>query len=222
MIASLKLDGRLRAVVDNIQGRVIADIGCEHGKVAVCALAENRAEKAIACDISSQSLAKAVALAKKCGIDNIEFRCGDGFEPIADGEADCAVIAGMGGKEIMSILSNMPAGIERLILVAHKNTIELREFLSAGSLYVEKDFIVGQGGKFYSVIVAASSDGRDCRLSEEELYLGKNCVDNPDFVSYLEELRQKFKRLEDYADKSKEGRILRRIFEIVDTNAKTR
>lgn len=220
MMKAPKLDGRLRAVVDNIEGEVVADIGCDHGKVAVCALAEKRVVKAIACDISSKSLDKAVALAKTYEIENIEFRCGDGLKPIADGEADCIVIAGMGGKEIMSILSAMPKGIKRLILVAHKNTVELREFLSAKSLYIEKDFIVGQGGKFYSVITAQPSEGRDCVLSEESLYLGKNSSDNPDFISYLEELKQKLERLEDYADRSKEGKILRRIFEILDAKKK--
>ena len=71
MIKAPKLDGRLRAVVDNIEGEVVADIGCDHGKVAVCALAEKRVVKAIACDISSKSLDKAVALAKTYELENI-------------------------------------------------------------------------------------------------------------------------------------------------------
>ncbi|MDE5990990.1 MAG: class I SAM-dependent methyltransferase, partial [Clostridia bacterium] len=179
-----KLDKRLRAVVDSIQGLVLADIGCDHGKVAVCALLEGKVRKAIACDISSKSLDKAVELAKTYGLDNIDFRCGDGLKPILDNEVDCAVIAGMGGKEIMAILSDIPKGIKRLILVAHKNTIELREFLASKGLYIDKDFVVQESGKFYNIISAIEGFEKDCRLSEKELYLGKNRDRDPDYSLY--------------------------------------
>ncbi|MDE7078539.1 MAG: class I SAM-dependent methyltransferase [Clostridia bacterium] len=211
-----KLDKRLRAVVDSIHGIVLADIGCDHGKVAVCALLEGKVRKAIACDISSKSLDKAVELAKTYGLDNIDFRCGDGLKPILDNEVDCAVIAGMGGKEIMAILSDIPKGIERLILVAHKNTIELREFLASKGLYIDKDFVVQESGKFYNIISAIEGFEKDCRLSEKELYLGKNRDRDPDYSLYIEKLRQKKNKLEEFADKSREAKILKKIFEIID------
>ena len=211
-----KLDKRLRAVVDNVEGKTFADIGCDHGKVTVCALIEGRAQQAIACDISQKSLDKAVKLAKTYGLNSVQFRCADGLKQIADNEVDCVVIAGMGGKEIMSILTDIPQGIKRFVLVAHKNTIELREFLSSKDLYIDKDFVVEQGGKFYNIIVAISGNGKVCELSEEELYLGKNSNANADYILYIENLRRKERALKEYSDKSREGRILQRIIAIID------
>lgn len=211
-----KLDKRLRAVVDNVEGKTLADIGCDHGKVTVCALIEGRAQQAIACDISQKSLDKAVKLAKTYGLNNVQFRCADGLKQIADNEVDCVVIAGMGGKEIMSILTDIPQGIKRFVLVAHKNTIELREFLSSKNLYIDKDFVVEQGGKFYNIIVAISDSGKVCELSEEELYLGKNSNANADYILYIENLRRKESALKEYSDKSREGKILQRIIAIID------
>ena len=213
-----KLDKRLRAVVDNIQGNVLADIGCDHGKVTVCALIEGKVKKAIACDISQKSLDKAVDLAKTYGLENIEFRCGDGLKPISNSEVDCVVIAGMGGKEIMSILSVIPQRIERFVLVAHKNTIELRQFLANKNLYIDKDHVVEQGGKFYNVIVAIAHSQRNNELSEKQLYLGKNTITNKDFALYIEKLRDKKSRLEEFANKSSEARVLEKIFELLDDN----
>ena len=211
-----KLDKRLRAVVDNICGEALADIGCDHGKVTVCALLENKVKNAIACDISQKSLDKAVALAKAYNLVNIDFRQGDGLTQIEDGEADCAVIAGMGGREIISILSYMPQGIRRFVLVAHKNTIELRSYLSSKNLYIDKDFIVEQSGKFYDIIVATLDSGKSCDLSEKQLYLGKNSYDNADYVRFIDLLRQKRERLKDFEDKSNEAKMLTRIFAIID------
>ena len=177
---------------------------------------ERRVKKAIACDISSKSLEKAVQLSKLYGLDDIEFRCGDGLQPLDDNEVDCAVIAGMGGKEIIAILSEIPQGIKKFVLVAHKNTIELRKFLADKNLYIDKDFVVEESGKFYNIIVSLADSEKDCRLSEKELFLGKNGDCNPDYQSYILKLRQKKSALEEFADKSREAKILNKIFEIID------
>ncbi len=208
-----KLDKRLRAVVDNIDGDTLADIGCDHGKVAVCALLEKRSENAIACDISEKSLGKAVELAKAYGLTNISFRVGDGFGPLDNNEADCAVIAGMGGREIMSILGDRK-GIKKFVLVAHKNSIELRDFLSLNNLYIQKDFKVEQSGKFYDVIVAVDGEGMDCRLDEKSRYIGCNDMNNADFAEYIDLLKIKYKRLEAYGERSEEGMTIATVLKL--------
>lgn len=211
------LDKRLRAVVDGIECKTLADIGCDHGKVAVTALIEGRAEKAIACDISQKSLDKAISLAKSLNIQNIEFRAGDGLEPIADGEVDCVVIAGMGAREIISILGKTPKGIEKFILVAHKNTRSLRAFLAEKGLEIHSDFVVEQGGKFYDIIVALAG-GKTCPLSEKELYLGKNTLENADFTRYIDMLKTKRERFAGLQGKSQEAEDLEKIFGLLDNN----
>lgn len=208
----IKLDKRLRAVVNEVQGDTLADIGCDHGKVSVASLLEKRVKKVIACDISKDSLQKAVDLSGRYNLSDIECRLGDGLMPLEDKEADCAVIAGMGGNEIMSILSKGLKGIKRFILVAHRNTIELREFLSAHNLYIQKDYIVYQSGKFYDIIVALANTDKDCRLSERQLYAGLN-TDSEDFMIYSRHIRQKYAQLRKFSDTSEQAGMIAKIKE---------
>lgn len=206
----LKLDKRLRAVVDEIEGETLADIGCDHGKVCVESLFEGKVKRAIACDISQDSLDKARRLAKESGLENIECRQGDGLEPLKEDEVDCAVIAGMGGNEIMSILSKDLKGIKRFVLVAHRNTIELREFLSKRDLYIQKDYIVSENGKFYDIIVALAGTGKDCRLTRRKLLVGQN-TDGDDFMTYSRHIRKKYDVLKEFENTSEQARLIAEI-----------
>lgn len=198
----LKLDKRLRAVADEVSGQTLADIGCDHGKVSAVCLIEGRVNKVIACDISRESLKKAVTLAQRLGLENMECRAGDGLEPLKEGEADCAVIAGMGGNEIISILSKGLKGVGKFVLVAHRNVVELRKFLRSVGLYIQKDYTVEEGGKFYDVIVALANGGRDCDSDERSLYVGKNTALNDDFAKYSRHIREKYSKLGEYADET--------------------
>jgi len=83
----------------------LADIGCDHGYVAVEAIKREIANKVFAVDINFHPLLKAKELSKKENVDDkIEFLLGNGFDPIEE-EVDEAVIAGMGAENICSILS---------------------------------------------------------------------------------------------------------------------
>ena len=55
----LRLDKRLTAVVNEVNGEVLADIGCDHGKVSAASLIGGKVKRVIACDISEDSLSKA-------------------------------------------------------------------------------------------------------------------------------------------------------------------
>lgn len=197
----LRLDKRLTAVVNEVNGEVLADIGCDHGKVSAASLIGGKVKRVIACDISEDSLSKASQLAKRLGLDAMECRCGDGLIPLKDNEADCAVIAGMGGNEIISILSKGSKGIKRFVLVAHRNVVDLRKFLRAQGFYTEKDYTVEEGGKFYDIIVALADTGK-MSTDEKSLYIGKNSIDNPDFVKYSRHIREKYEKLGVYADET--------------------
>lgn len=198
---NMRLGKRLTAVVDEVEGKSLADVGCDHGKVSVACLLTGKVERVIACDVSPKSLQKAVDLAKRLQVGGIEFRVGDGLQVIGNDEVDCVVIAGMGGNEIMSILSNVPQGIKRLVLSPHRNTIELRRFLSERNIYITKDRVVKDGDKFYDVIVAEIDSGKDCSIDRRQLLLGKNARSN-DFVEYLVYLQNKYETL---AQKNADG-----------------
>ena len=110
------MDGRLECILSHVHAKVLADIGCDHGKVAVYAVLRGLTEKSIAADISEECLKKARALAKEKGAESVEVRVGDGMRVLKENEADNVVIAGMGGREIAKILSQAPAKCRKAIL----------------------------------------------------------------------------------------------------------
>src|SRR5690554_5657857 len=60
---NIKLSERMYQIIDNIDNaKVVADIGCDHGKVAYYILQNNLANKVIISDISIPSLDKAKEL----------------------------------------------------------------------------------------------------------------------------------------------------------------
>ena len=189
----MNIDSRLRSLINEIHGQTLVDVGCDHGKVTWAALIEGRVQRAIACDISDKSLDKARALAEKEDLKNVEFRCGDGLNVIKDNEADTVVIAGMGGREIIKILSNRPSGIEKLVLCPHTEVDIVREFLSANDFFIEKDYVVKEDKHFYSIIVAIAN--KKDELSEKEILLGKDNKSNSIYVMYLDYLLDKYTKL---------------------------
>lgn len=176
-------DRRLRAILDEVNARVFADIGCDHGYIAVGALVEGRAEKVYAADISEKSLAKAVALAREKGVfDRLVPVVSDGFERIPE-RVDSAVIAGLGGLEMIKILENAEKADkipETLVLCPHQHAKELRAYL--GAYRIDKDYIVRSGGKYYPVIVARrGGEG----YSADEVMFGKNTPPGGDFIDMI-------------------------------------
>ena len=90
---------RLSRALDMLRGsQTVADIGSDHGRLAVALLQQGAAERVIACDISAPSLEKARALCSRCGLGGrMDFRVADGLGGLRPGEADALVMAGMGG-----------------------------------------------------------------------------------------------------------------------------
>lgn len=204
----LHADTRLRAVLDEIQCQTLADIGCDHGRVSVGALLEGKAAKVISVDRSAASLHKCKLLGEEAGVeDRLDCRLGDGFNPIKEGEADVAVIAGMGGHEIIKILSSVRYN-GRLLLVAHQDADELRRFLS-GKYGIEKDYTIFCGGRYYNLIVAAQGG---YNYSEAEIYFGRNL---PQSDQYLKMVGAEYKKLAKivHGNNLKEGEAVQKLKE---------
>ncbi len=150
----INLKERLNSVFNEIdKGSVVADIGCDHGKLSARLLQSGIANKVIAVDISKESLEKAIKLKEKLNLENLETRVGDGLSVIAENEVDTVVIAGMGGMEIIKILSSSKYTYKKYVLVPHSNEKELREYL-VDKFLITKDYLIKEHDKYYNVIVA--------------------------------------------------------------------
>jgi tRNA (adenine22-N1)-methyltransferase len=193
MASILHLGARLEAIVDLCPiTKKIADIGCDHGYVTAELILEDKAKMVVATEKSEQCLNKAIILANTINIAPfISFRQGDGFEPITKyDKIDCAVIAGMGGEEIIQILQNKPRRLFDFVLQPMKDTVKLREYLLQNHFKIEVDKLVKDGDKFYNVI--KTTHGRD-RMSDIEVFFGRtNFTDNYQvFYEYLIERQKK-------------------------------
>lgn len=214
MASVLNLSPRLEAVVDLCpKAKIIADIGCDHGLVTAELVLQNKTDMVIATEKSEQCLNKAISLADSINITPfVSFRQGDGFNAITKHDKiKFAVIAGMGGDEIIHILESKPKKLFNFVLQPMKDVPKLREYLITHGFKILVDKLIKEDDKFYTVIsVTKGSD----RLAELEIFFGKtNFTDNYEvFYEYLM-LRQK--QLADF--KSKVGQLASKLQEEYDS-----
>lgn len=163
--------------------QVFADIGCDHGYVAKAMLESGKCQKAILSDISEKCLNKAQELLKDDILDGRAIAVvSDGFQNLP--QVELALIAGMGGEEIVHILSNAKTLPESLVLQPMKNSTKVRATLLDLGYAVQKDYTFSCGKIFYDVILAKK--GKDF-LTGEELEFGRtNLQEKPKaFIDYL-------------------------------------
>jgi tRNA (adenine22-N1)-methyltransferase len=119
--------------------------------------------------------------------DRITTRLGDGFDPIAVGEADVAVIAGIGGMNIAGIIERGYAKaklLKRLILQPQHDTIKLRKELHRLGFFISDERLAREGDRYYIILVATPM-AHPALWKEQEYYLGKFLSSEPDWKDYI-------------------------------------
>jgi tRNA (adenine22-N1)-methyltransferase len=164
---------RLKAIVTMVpESETVADIGCDHGKVAVWLLKNGRAKNAICGDLSGHSLDKARRLEISKGFQSaVSMREGSGFSVVEKGEADTAVVAGMGGELITSILQDGKDKLpDTLVLSCNKGSGVLRKWITENGFVIEAEDLVLENKHYYPVLRAVR--GQSQPLSDLELEFG--------------------------------------------------
>lgn len=156
-------------------GETFADVGCDHGYISKAVLDRGNYKKVIISDISALSLEKAKELLKDYG-DRVTAVCSDGFNGYTTVPCE-AFIAGMGGEEIVSILSSAVNLPNKLTLAPQKNTDKVRRFLVDKGYKILKDFTFYSSGKFYDAISAVK--GKDGYTENEFLFGRDNLKEMP-------------------------------------------
>ena len=157
---------RLAAAASFLCGfRTVADIGSDHGRLAVALLQQSSATRVIASDISADSLTKARALALRCGVseEQLAFSVSDGLSHLAPGEADALVFAGMGGELIARLLEEGTAvaqAAECIVMQPMGGTLELRRFLLEQGYSLVDEQLVLDAGRYYQIIAAKPGSGQ--------------------------------------------------------------
>ncbi len=179
---------RIQAIIDMCPAHEVwADIGADHGFTAAGLISSKKAGHVIATDISEISIAKAAALFAEKGLQTAETRVGNGFSPIAFGEAQGAVISGMGAPLMIGILSAdeaMTRSFSDLVLSPNNYPERLRYYLSTSGYTISRERVTEDRGKFY--IIMHVFPGADEPLSAYELAIGKNTVKDAEFFHYVQ------------------------------------
>ena len=143
--------------------RRVADVGCDHGYVSIFLVLSGIAESAIAMDVKKGPLGIAGSNIEAMGLKNlIETRLSDGLSELKDGEVDSLVIAGMGGKLMMSILekrSLRDLGIKAAVLQPQSDIPEFRQYLRDKGFRIKDERIVLEDGKYYFPMKVEIGDG---------------------------------------------------------------
>ncbi len=187
----IKLSQRLSIIFSHIpKCNKFADVGCDHGYISFKMLQEGKCNSLVYSDVSAPSLKKAQTLL--ANYQNAKPILCDGLTGV-DSDCDCVLIAGMGGENIISILTQsfLP---KTLVLQPMKNVDKLRRFLLEKGYSVQRDFIFQAENKFYNLIVASVGKSN---LTEEEIIYGKDNLKNPskDFLQYLQNQINKNKEI---------------------------
>ena len=178
------MKGRIAEICANIpKVSTLADIGCDHGYCTKYAFDHKLCERAVISDISAGSLQKARRLLKK-EIDGgvcTSVVC-DGLDGV--GRADFVLIAGMGGEEIIAILSRCDLP-ERFLLQPMRNSNKVRAFLLGRGAKIGRDYTFRDGDYFYDLITGTRAGGDE--YAEYELLFGRENLTKPsrDFADKL-------------------------------------
>ena len=150
---------RLATALEMLKGScIVADVGCDHGKLAAALLQRGVCERVIASDISEPSLEKAKYLMHRIGLEErVDFRVGDGLHVLAHSECDAIAMLGMGGtlmREIMNACETPLMGAKSVVLQPMRAQRDIREYLYRNCFHITDDRIVYEHGRYYEILRA--------------------------------------------------------------------
>lgn len=197
MASSVSLSRRLSEAAELVRkGSVVADVGCDHGKLAAYLLDCGRADYVFATDIRKQPLEKAAALLSSEKYRNrSECILTDGLCGLPADRITDVVIAGVGYDVTGKIIKDAPWLYDpdkRLILVPASKHEKVRVFLAGEGFSILSEKAVFDKGHAYTVICSSYS-GIKRELTVEEKWLGDIDLLSPDGSRYAEVLERRMK-----------------------------
>ena len=182
------LSRRLEVITSVIpQGAAVCDVGTDHAHLPIFIRKTGKAKSVIATDIRLKPLNNAKLNIEKAQVSGVDLRLCDGLDGVKKGEADCIVIAGMGGEVISGIIERCSwARMSGLTFILQPMTSPefLRKYLFDEGFDIDLEIPVSDNGKLYSVIKAVYK-GRPVGYKPYELYSGRITANSPDGFAYI-------------------------------------
>lgn len=153
----IKISKRLTMAASLISdGKVLADVGTDHGYVPIYLVEQGKIHRAIAMDINRGPLERAREHIVQYGMEQyIETRLSDGVKALGMGEADAILVAGMGGGLVIHILTEGRAICRtagELILQPQSELERVRRFLTEEGYVTDSEEMVEEDGKYYPMM----------------------------------------------------------------------
>ena len=194
-IILIALSDRLQAVASLIPTcKCAADVGTDHGYLAVWLLQNRKAAHVFATDIHAGPLsrAKQTASEQDCA-DRMTFHLCDGLQfPDAE-QADAVILAGMGGETMISILQEAPWSWSGTALILQPQSKQelLFQWLREHGIGLVDAKLCADAGKLYLALLARG--GADTSVTAEDLLMSAQDALLP---RYLEEEINRIERAE--------------------------
>jgi len=189
----VQLSQRLLAAAGMVtKGNIVADIGCDHAYTSIYLCQAGIAPGVIAMDVNKGPLEGAMAHVEEAGLtEQITIRLSDGMQRLLPGEANTALLCGMGGLLMIKILSDYPettASLKELILQPQSEPAEVRRFLHKQGYEITKEHMLKEDGKFYVMMRAVKSEVPQQYETECDYLYGKLLFEgkNPVLAEFLE------------------------------------
>ena len=153
-MAEVVLSKRLQALCSMVTpGMRVVDVGCDHGFVSISLVQRGISPGVLAMDVRKGPLSRAQEHIEEYGYtEYIETRLSDGLQEYREGEADCLICAGMGGRLMMRILTESREKayqLQELILQPQSELPVFRKFLRAEGYRLLDENILCEDGKYY-------------------------------------------------------------------------
>ncbi len=170
-------------------GYTVADIGCDHGLLAIYLAQKGISGRVYAADVRRRPLEKARENIARAGLSHLVFPvlsdglrqipvegCPDGFRespgfecPGGGGDggprAQGMVAAGIGGPLMVRILGDgrprKSTFLRWMVLEPQSRPREVRQWLSENGFYIVREQMVKEHGKFYPVLLAVNGTHPD-------------------------------------------------------------
>lgn len=167
------LSSRLAMVVALLpKGRRLIDIGTDHAYLPIIAVKRNRFEQAVAADIRPGPLAVADRNIRRFNcMDRVTTALSNGLGAFDCRPGDVVVMAGLGGLEMIDILTDAPDRWPMLVLQPQKSDPALRAYLSGTGYQIQEEALCSDDRRLYVAMVAEmTSDGAP--ISPVDQYIG--------------------------------------------------
>ena len=167
------IDARIKAVMNFVEKKSrVADIGTDHGYLAIELVKNSVASYVVAGDLNSKPLETAKKNISAAGLnDFIDVRLGNGLKILREGEVDTICIAGMGGALIAEILNDSPqiTNSAKNLILQPMNAIEkLQTWLKNNNWYIADIELAEVGEIIYEIISAVKNPEKISAVTKKE------------------------------------------------------